>query len=289
MTQRETITATLERVFFRKPENGWGIFGFDVGKAKGVIPWTPEAGQVLKLDGTWARDSFSGGMLFDFKAAYLSLPENPRALLAYAASITTGIGPAKETAIWEAHGAGWQDVTDLRLPGINEATRFAWRDTLRRIEEERIQSDTYAFLLGKGCSMNMATAAGERWKESTVGAVQGDCYALAKLPHYGFAAVDAAIRKNFGIADQDPRRIDAAILYVLGSNTDGSTLMMHDALLDGLAAIVPDVARLYDGALQRLRAAEEIGLVETGAGPGYALAEDLDNEAVIAGYFEGGE
>jgi hypothetical protein len=286
MTKPESITATFERAMYRKADNGWGIYRCDVGTCKGVIPWQPEAGQVMTLSGKWQRSDFSGANEFVFSSAYLSLPIDPRALLTYAASITPGIGPAKEREIWEKYGAQWRDADPLDVRGMTDQSRFAWSDTLRRIDEERLQSDCFAYLLGKGCSMNMASAAWEKWKENAVGRVQANCYDLASLPHYGFLSVDAAIRKNFGIEDRDPRRIDAAILYVLGDSPDGSTLMTRDALLAGLAKIVPDAAPLYDSSIHRLLDVESISIISiSNECDGFALAEDAKNEGIINDYF----
>ena len=70
----------------------------------------------------------------------------------------------------------------------------------------------------------MAEDAYAAWGADTAGVVSADCYRLAELPGYSFRTVDENIRRNFGIEDEDPRRIKSAISYVLRQETeDGST------------------------------------------------------------------
>ena len=281
---RQTITATLERVRYRKDENGWGIYQTNMGKCVGVIPWEPAEGGILKLDGEFQTSEFDGGQEFRFRAAYPALPEDSRALLSYAISLTKGLGPKREKEIWKKYGDAWKNTAELDLPGITESIKWFWTDTLGRLKDEKLQSDTFGWLLSKGCSMNMATAAWKKWTATTYGVVDANPYSLADLPRYGFGDVDRAIRQKFGIADRDWRRIDAAILYVLKNRiTDGSTFVPWTQLETELATVVGDAQDLFETSLDRLinelkRVVKTIG---TDGEPGYSLAEDAENEWIV--------
>jgi len=78
--------------------------------------------------------------------------------------------------------------------------------------------------MSKGATPAMAAAAWAMWGADMVGVVTSNCYRLAELPNYGFMAVDKEIRLAFGIGDNDPRRLEAAVLYCMGQLTeDGNT------------------------------------------------------------------
>jgi len=274
----EDLIATVERVPFEN-ESGWKIIVTDKGTAKGTVSFDVKPGDCLKFTGTWKHSEFSGGREFDFKTAILHLPEEPRALLRYAVSLTKGLGEAKEEAIWEKYGCKWREAETLELPGISEATAFHWRDTLRRLTECFVQTQAMAFLLDHGCTLNLASAAWQQWRANTVGLVNADPYALCDLPHYGFAWVDENIRPRFGIAGSDPRRIDAAIAYVMGqlAEQQGTALPVSDigaaveALLGNQGAALPE----------QIDALCDAGKIVSLARGCLALKKDFEHETVI--------
>jgi len=127
--------------------------------AKGVITWEVKEGDMLELEGNWKTSSYTGEQEFDFRTACASIPEDSRTLLTYAVSLTPGLGPAIETSIWEKYGEKWTDALELDIPRIKEQTRFHWLNTLTRIREQKNQANAISYLLGKGCTLNMANAA----------------------------------------------------------------------------------------------------------------------------------
>ena len=110
------------------------------------------------------------------------------------------------------------------------------------MDADKEKAKAIAFLEDKGCTPNMAGAAWERWKEKTVGMVNSDCYCLSTLSGFSFHTVDRNIRHNFGIADSDPRRIKAAILYAMeraGENGDTAVFAYHHFEL--MQEILPEI------------------------------------------------
>ena len=119
-----------------------------------------------------------------------------------------------------------------------------------------------------------------------MGVVMSDPYRLADLPNYGFAHVDGAIRLHYGIGDNDPRRIKAAVIYTLKQITSGgSTLVKWDELLsqamgklggysDLICAAVSEM--FSDGTLKGFKGVR-----------GVALASDFRNESIIWEYANG--
>ena len=278
----QTINATINKILYSK-ENGWCILRTDKGVAKGVIPWTTKVGQIVNLTGDFQTSNFNGQQEFVFKQAFPSLPKDSRALLSYAVSLCKGLGESKERAIWERYGESWKEAETLDLPGVTARTQWHWSDTLKRLENETLQTETYSWLLSKGCSMAMANAAWREWGQNCYGTVEADCFKLAELPRYGFQDVDRRVRSNFGIADDDPRRIDAAILYVLRNRiTDGSTFVVLSRLEAELATIIPGADSLINESLKRLIGTERIAATAGSEGEtGYSVFKDTKHERII--------
>lgn len=287
---------SLEKVcVYRKPDSGWSIVVIRLADgrtatAKGVIEFEPKHGDPLELDGEWTVSNFPGSMgkqEFIFKSAMLSIPSDPRTLLHYACQITKGIGPVKEAEIWERYGTDWQNQQSLDVRGITESTQWAWRDTLDRLKDQNLQTQAMAYLLSKGCSMNMANAAWKRWESNTIRVVEDDCYMLTDLPHYGFGHVDESIRVAFGITNEDPRRVRAAILYVMSEVLDGGdTVAAWADVANRVAGMVPGALKQMDSAIKELVRLEKVVVLH---GELLAMKKDWENEAKVWGRFDKGE
>lgn len=271
---------------YRKPDTKWTILQVvradskQKCTAKGIVEFEPKHGDLLELEGDWKKSTFAGSMgkdEFCFKTAMLNIPTDSRALLHYACTLTKGIGPVKESEIWEAYGESWQKETGLSgIKGISEEIAWNWQETLRRLGEHAEQTQAITLLLSKGATLNMANAAWERWKHETTGTVTENCYRLCDLPHYGFQDVDESIRVAFGIGDEDPRRVEAAVLYVIEQATgNGDTVVP-------MTAVTEKVCDMVRGAKGKLDAAVKV-LVDRGdvvvlAGNMLALTGDMKAE-----------
>jgi exodeoxyribonuclease V alpha subunit len=275
----ETLIAQIEHIAYRKEDSFWTIALTDKGTIKGVISFDVKEGDWVKLEGKWQHSEFNGKDEFDFRGAMLHLPDDPRVLLTYAVSLTKGLGAAKEVAIWEKYGADWQQQETLDLSGVGESTQFHWADTLRRLKEQAEQTQAIAFLLAHGCTLNLATLAWETWKHDTLGMVNADPYKLCDLPRYGFKWIDENVRPKFGIAANDSRRIDAAILYMLNQLAEKyGTCIAQSFVSAETRTLVPHDGKFNDR-IEVLIRAEKI--MRVGSAEGLALAQDYVNEDAI--------
>ena len=203
----------------------------------------------------------------------------------YAVSITKGLGKAAEDAIWARYGEKWQEAERLDLKGIREESQFFWGETLKRIKSQQGQSQAIAFLLTHGVTLNWALAAWKAWEEKTMSIVQTNPFKLADLPRYGFIMVDGGVRQAFGVADDDPRRVKAAILYSLESLTEsGSTVAAFSRFEQELAKNCPDAMPTASEAIKDLSEEGRIKWPELGL---IALAPDERNELSIYSRFGG--
>lgn len=288
---KETITVTIQAAratqvwFFRKPDSKWTILKTDKGKCLGVVAFEPKDGDCLKLEGEWKTSDRTGEQEFHFKAAQLDMPTDSRALLHYAASITKGIGPAKEEEIWKAFGEEWRQTHILTgIKGITADIHWHWKDTLSRLDENEQQTQAISFLIAHNCSLNMANAAWGRWEKSTVSIVDADPYELTKLPHYGFGDVDNGIRQMFGIETHDPRRLRAAIMYSVGKIVgEGNTIIAWDKTVEMASELVPDCKDQFEDAVRVLEEADRLRTLTDDLGLDLMLCreEDYKDESAI--------
>ena len=245
-----------------------------------VTQVTASEGDLLHMEGSWKISQFNGQKEFIFKTALLSVPEDPLALLHYACEITKGIGPAIEERIWTAYAAKWREHPELDgIVGANDSTRFHWQDTLKRLDEQAAQTQALAFLMSKGATLNMSSLAWDAWHEETISKVTADPFILADLPRYGFMDVDQGIRQAFGIGDDDPRRLDAAMLYCLNKLTETEgTATVHERLQNEVNTILPATDLQFNASIKRLIAAEKIVRITPTIA---ALKIDYQNEESI--------
>ena len=229
----QDINVTIERVLY-PPETtkdaDWFILATaEHGVCKGNMSWRPRVSERLTLTGKYGE--YQGKREFKFTQAALNLPTDARGMLHYVCEMASGIGTAMEEAIWEAKGEDWPSIKEGDLPRLKGRIYDNFMESIERAEGDRAKGAVIAQLLTAGATMNMATAAYEKWGKSTIGVVSHDPYRLAELPNYGFQDVDGQIRQHFGIQDDDPKRIRAAIVYVLRQLTgSGSTLVQWDQL-----------------------------------------------------------
>jgi hypothetical protein len=248
------------------------------------MSWRPQENEQLILDGEFT--TYKGEREFAFKTARLDVPTESRDQLHYVCMRTSGIGAAAESLIWEHAGEDWMDIDEGAVPRLNGKVYANFQLQLEALREKSEEAKVVATLIGKGATINMACAAWEQWKVETLGVVNADCYRLSELSGYGFRDVDRAIRQSYGIADDDKRRIRAAVVYALRRITDtGDTVARWDelfkqaiGLLGGYADLISDcTAELFeDGSLKAFPKSA-----------GVSLASDWKAETTIWEFVEG--
>jgi hypothetical protein len=192
----------------------------DKGIVKGRSHIELQVNQHVRLDGDWQLSKFNGQREFLFRSIIPSLPVSSRARFEYACSITKGIGEHLQEKIWAVTGDEWEKSDLAGIPGIGRSTRSSWQITLIELENQKERASAFAWMLQAGLTANMAAAAWAKWDKDAGGIIQQNPYRLTELPNYGFKAVDAMVTnsKEWSIGMLDPRRIKAAVLYLLDEN-----------------------------------------------------------------------
>lgn len=236
------LDVKIERILCRK-ESGWCMLKTDKGIVKGMLKWAPAEGNLLILSGEHA--AYQGEKHFQFKTAKISVPVNPLAQLKYVCERAKGIGPELTASIWEARGEDWRNLKRGEIKGMRDATYNYFKEQIKAFKADKEKAETISYLEGKGASTALASAAWEVWQANAVGIVNSNCYQLSALANFGFNDVDNKIRQNFGIGDEDPRRIRAATIYAIKQLVkNGSTVVnwfVHEARIREL---LPEVAPL---------------------------------------------
>lgn len=245
------IIAEVENVRYPQDNNnekagGWFILAATVnGKSvtcKGNIAWRPEYKETLELTGDFAN--YKGEKQFSFHTARITVPCSSYDQLRYVCDRAHGIGTKMMQKIWETLGESWKELKDGDIPRLRTEAIRSFQEQVELLSSNKEKVEAIAWLEAKGCTTNLANKAYETWQNNTIGVVQANCYRLADLPNYGFKDVDAKVRPAFGIADDDDRRITAAVKYTLQKLSDsGDTAVSIHLFQSSICELLKNINR----------------------------------------------
>jgi hypothetical protein len=266
-----SLNVIVERVAYpaaTADADAWYILCTSHGCCKGKMSWRPQEKEQLILEGEWSV--YKGEKEFSFKTARLDMPTSARDQLHYVVMRTPGLGDAAESLIWQHSGERWMTIPEGAVQRLNGKVYANFQLQIEQFHEKNEEAKVVAYLIGKGATINLASAAWTQWKEQTLGIVNADCFRLAELSGYGFKDVDKAIRQAYGITDDDKRRIRAAVIYSLRRLTDsGDTVaswqdlfMQTSGMLGGYAEMISDcTSELFEeGTLKAFPKSEGVSL-----------------------------
>ena len=284
---------TVERILYpRESDAGdtgkdWYILKTDAGTAKGPISWRPANSERLRLGGAWGI--YKGERQFIFRSALPDVPVSPRDVLRYICHRTTGIGPAMESAIYAQWGDDWIAAAEPQIiPRLTGAIYLSLCDAISDFQRNQVKADAIAWLMARGATPNLSTAAWAQWGHEMPGIVQSDCYRLAEIEYRGFNDIDDNIRRAFDISDDDPRRMTAVVLYCVGQCVDiGNTVMTWPELHQAACRFVGDQysALLTDAVARMLQDDTLYGWPDPQL---IARRQDYDDESKILAWADAG-
>jgi exodeoxyribonuclease V alpha subunit len=249
------------------------------------MAFRPKDGEALILFGEHAE--YRGQKEFAFDGARLDVPVDPRDTLRYCIERTPGAGSMVEDAIWSARGADWQNVAAGEVPRLNGPLFERFRLSIEALNQNRVMAEVVGSLMGKGCTPLQAQKAFDQWKGETLGVVQSDPYRLAELERVTFSDVDSGIRQNYGIGDEDMRRVKAAVVHSLRRLTDaGSTVVEWPALFNKACGLLGGLSPLVNQATKELFKDGVLCGFQHGGGF-FALASDYRAENDIWAFVNG--
>ena len=283
------MTITVERVLCSRPAQKWYLLRGETQSGnsticKGTMEWEPREMETLKLSGEFV--TYKGEKQFQFNGASITLPLDPFAQLNYVCQRTLGIGPQMTLEIWKKRGEDWRKLELGEVKKLRAETLELFREKIREFDSDNEKAEAIAWLEDHGLSQAFAGAAYEHFRGDTAGIVNADCYRLAEVPGYGFAAVDGDIRRRFDIADDDPRRIRAGIVAAMAEvSENGDTAIPAMEHLERCRELLTVGDDLIIKTVQGM--AEKKELIFFGAS--MSTAEDYHREKMVMEFCSGTE
>lgn len=238
------IKATVIKVLFPKtlPEAGvpqWYVLHTSAGKVVGASRIVPMQGHAYDFDGDYSV--YQGLQNFKFRTFSEDIPDDPRALLDYACSVTKGLGPAYANRVWADFGEHWIDR--IRSRGEYDKKGLALRETALRLQADQGRAKTVSQLIALGATPLIAETAYEAWKDETLSLVRQNIYILSRLAGQSFKTVDDRFRERLSIPLNATLRVKSAIEYAINheAETNGDTVQPWTAISTNLVALSVDV------------------------------------------------
>ena len=251
-----TIDGTVSSIIFRNDENGYTVLRLKAGEGEiTVVGCIPEVapGEGLTLSGRWMRHA-SYGEQFKAEVMERRLPAGERAIFEYLSSgVVTGIGMATARKLVAEFGEDTLNVLEeepdklTRIRGITPKRAREMSDAFRaRMGMRRLLE----FLGEHGLPVPLGMPLYRRYGNLALEMLKGNPYLLVD-PEFGvdFALADQ-LAADLGIEAEDPKRIEAAVLFELTYNlNNGHTFLPRRKMVPATAALlaVEDTAVVEDG------------------------------------------
>jgi len=262
----EILQGAIAAVVYQNYDNGYAVLRLQCQDGQtvtvvGTIP-LPAIGERLMVTGRWSSHP-SYGKQFDAEFLERLMPETAPEITAYLSShVIKGIGPKLAGRIVARFGEQTLRIMEqepLRLAevsGISEAkAKQIGEDFMRQVGLRHLMD----FFTLHHLPAELAVQAYKLYGEGTVDMLYDDPYLLTEEGlDAPFGAVDQ-FAIELGVSGDDPRRVDAGILFELRYNlTAGHSFLPHSKLTEitsQLLSISPDtvekrIDRLLEG--QRL-------------------------------------
>lgn len=293
-TETPDLSGTVERLVYVAQDTGYvvaevrpeasGTAGSGNALAT-IVGQMPElqCGESVELWGRW-EEHRQHGRQFRVQRCNITLPSSVHGLRQYLGSgLVKGIGPSMAQRIVERFGENTLDVLEhhsrrLReVEGIGkaraESIKAAW-------DEQRATREASLYLQSHGVSPQRTARLLKRYGSQAALLLRTNPYRLARdMDGIGFATADQMAR-NFGIANDDPKRLQAGLeAILLQREGDGHTASDQDALLQQAAQLLECPPQALEGPLQHL---VESGLLEICEPGRYQAARRARAERIIA-------
>ena len=261
--EMEIIQGTISAVVYQNYENGYAVLRINCGGGMmvtvvGTIP-LPVVGEQLMVTGKWSSHSTYGRQ---FEAEFLerTMPRSAMEILNYLSSkVIKGIGPRSAARIVEHFGDQTLIIMEQEPERLAEVSGISLNRARIIGEEFRLQvgiRQLMEFFALHHLPAELAVRAYKIYGDNTIELLYDDPYLLMEPGlEAPFGAVDR-FAIDIGVAADDPRRIEAGILFELQYNlTAGHSFLPEDKLTAATAQLLsvePDsvkdgVVRLLEG------------------------------------------
>ena len=275
--EMEILQGTIAAVVYQNYDNGYAVLRLKCGDAQtvtvvGTVPM-PAVGEGLMVTGRWTSHNNYGRQ---FEAEFLErvLPSTSTEILQYLSGrIIKGVGPRTAARIVDKFGDRTLDIMErephrlAEVAGISAAKakaiaqEFQLRVGMRQLME---------FFAAHQLPAELAVQVYKRYGEKATDLLYDDPYLLMDE---GFEAPFAAVDRfaiELGVAGEDPRRIEAGILFELRYNlTAGHSFLPEEKLLVATSQLLSVEISQVEAGVERLMGAQRL------------VKDDLANITVI--------
>ena len=242
----EILQGAVSAVVYQNYENGYAVLRLNLGGGQtvtvvGTIP-LPAVGERLMVTGKWSNHASYGRQ---FEAEFLErlMPQTAMEILNYLSSrVIKGIGPRMAARIVERFGTETLAVMEREPERLAEVSGIS-REKARAIGEEfRLQvglRQIMEFFALHHLSAELAVRTYKRYGDSTMELLYDDPYLLMDEElEAEFGAVDQ-FAIALGVAGDDPRRVEAGVLFELSYNLSGGhSFLPEDKLIAATARLL---------------------------------------------------
>ena len=262
----EILQGTISAVVYQNYENGYSVLRLNVGGGQmvtvvGTIP-LPAVGERLMVTGKWSNHSSYGRQ---FEAEFLErlMPQTSMEILSYLSSrVVKGIGPRSAARIVEHFGDQTLLIMEREPERLAEVSGISEKRARAIGEEFKLQvgmRQLMEFFALHHLSAELAVRTYKIYGDSTVELLYDDPYLLMdeglEAP---FGAVDR-FAIELGVAADDPRRVEAGILFELAYNLNaGHSFLPEGKLIPATAQLLSVEPEAVQQGVQRLLEGERL-------------------------------
>ena len=264
--EMEILQGTVSAVVYQNYENGYSVLRLSVGGGQnvtvvGTIP-LPAVGERLVVTGQWGNHASYGRQ---FEAEFLErlMPQTGMEILSYLSSrIIKGIGPRMAARIVDAFGEDTLRIMEREPGRLAEVPGISAERAKLIGEEFRLQTgmrQLMEFFALHGLPAELAVRTYKLYGDSATELLYEDPYLLMDdgldAP---FSAVDR-FAIELGVAADDPRRVEAGILFELTYNLSAGHSFLPENKLSAAAAQLLSVdEETIRAGMARLREADRL-------------------------------
>ncbi len=258
------LEGVVEDVLFRSDDGSFAVVRLGVDPDDELSPTHTAvgdlgqiaAGENVRLVGRWTQHAVYGPR-FRVSSFTPTIPSTEKGIARYLGSgLIPGIGPALAARLVERFGPDTLDVIatqSARLREVSGIGKQRAESIAKAVRQRRIEAETMSFLHALGMGPATAREIVRKYGPDAPRIVRDDPYIVAEqIRGIGFRTADR-IAEALGIAGDDLRRVQGAILHLVGKAVDdGHVFATRGQLEDGLAQLdVPALA--LDEALSQLQ------------------------------------
>lgn len=264
--EMEIIQGVIAGVVYQNYDNGYSVLRLHIGGDRhvtvvGTIP-LPVVGERLMVTGRWSNHSSYGRQ---FEAEFLErlLPQSTQEILSYLSSrAIKGIGPKLAARIVEYFGEETLSVMERKPELLSKVSGITQKKALAIGEAFRLQvgmRQLMEFFALHQLSAELAVRTYKLYGDGAVELLYDDPYLLMDEGlDAPFASVDR-FAIELGVAGDDPRRVEAGILFELRYNLSaGHSFLPEEKLIAATSQLLSVEPEGVKQAITRLLEAERL-------------------------------